>query len=188
MRPIDFTSVCWWVLAVFWAMAAFKAKRTVQHGQSPLVRTVSMTLLVLGFILYYLPLGSVPVLGWRIVPPRSPLVIVGMALCAGGVLFAIWARIFLGGNWSGAVTLKEGHSLVQTGPYAFVRHPIYTGILAGMVGTTLVVGDVRALLPLLNIFGIWRKMKDEETVMRRAFPDEYPGYEKRVKKLVPWII
>ena len=60
-----------------------------------------------------------------------------------GLLFAVWAREHLGSNWSRSVTIKQGHELITTGPYAVVRHPIYTGILAGFLGTAIALSQVR---------------------------------------------
>jgi len=94
----------------------------------------------------------------------------------------------LADNWSGAVTLKEGHSLVTSGPYAIVRHPIYLGVLGAMLGTAIVIGEIRAFLPLLGIFGLWKKMNAEEALLRAAFPQQYEEYSRRVKRLIPGIL
>jgi protein-S-isoprenylcysteine O-methyltransferase Ste14 len=147
-----------------------------------------MMFLALSFVLFYAPLSKVPVLGLKIIPRHSGVAWAGVAMCAAGTGFAIWARHYLAGNWSGTVTLKEGHSLIQSGPYAIVRHPIYSGILFAMLGTALAVGELRAFPALLGALGIWKKMNQEEALMRKAFPGEYADYEQRVKKLVPGIL
>ncbi len=128
-----------------------------------------------------------PVLGRQILPRSAALENLGAWVCAFGVAFAIWARHVLAGNWSGAVTLKEGHCLIQTGPYAIVRHPIYFGFLMAVIGMILSLGELRAFVLLLGMFGLLKKMRDEERILRAAFPDEYPKYEQRVRRLLPGI-
>jgi protein-S-isoprenylcysteine O-methyltransferase Ste14 len=113
----------------------------------------------------------------------------GIALCAAGVAFAIWARRTLGRNWSGNPTIKEGHELIESGPYRFVRHPIYTGILTAMVGTLLGGGKVDQIIILVGSLTIlWFKSRVEESLMMQQFPKAYPEYRKRTKALIPFIL
>ncbi len=106
-----------------------------------------------------------------------------------GVLIAIWARFSLGRNWSGVVTLKEGHELVTSGPYAAIRHPIYTALILLFLGTTLLVGTPSASLGLACvIWSCWVKLRQEETLMLLQFPDSYPAYMARTKRLVPGLV
>jgi protein-S-isoprenylcysteine O-methyltransferase Ste14 len=182
------TAVLWTAFVAYWLFASRHAKRTVATGQPPLVRAAALVFIALGPMLYYLPLSSVPFLGWRLGSPGHALTTVGLGLMVLGLLFAVWARRRLADNWSGAVTLKEDHALVTTGPYSIVRHPIYLGVFVAMLGTGIVIGEVRAFLPLLGIFGIWGKMAAEETLLRAAFPRQYEEYAKRVKRLIPGIL
>jgi hypothetical protein len=93
------------------------------------------------------------------------------------------------GNWSATVTFKQGHELVQAGPYRFVRHPIYTGILLMILSSAIVQGRLQSWLGfLIMCAGFWIKLKQEESLMLRHFPDEYPAYRARVKALVPFLI
>ena len=112
-----------------------------------------------------------------------------VVLCALGLLVAIWARRTLAGNWSSDVTFKQGHELVKAGPYRFVRHPIYTGLLLMCLGSALDIGRLRGWLGLVLVFvGFWIKLKQEETLMLQHFPDDYPAYRKQVKALVPFVV
>ncbi len=121
--------------------------------------------------------------------PQSDLSgVIGCLLCAAGILFAIRARYILGENWSGNVTLKQGHELIRTGPYSIVRHPIYTGALLGLLGSAMVTGEMKGFVAVIVCFlGFWHKLKMEENFMMEEFPDQYPDYRKQVKMLIPFI-
>jgi protein-S-isoprenylcysteine O-methyltransferase Ste14 len=121
--------------------------------------------------------------------PRAPwMVFVGLALVVAGLAFAVWARLVLAGNWSGTVTLKHGHELVRTGPYALARHPIYTGLLTAMLGNAVTIDAVRGVLAFLIItVAFLKKMRTEEAFMAQAFGAEYAAYRAEVPALVPKI-
>ncbi len=94
-------------------------------------------------------------------------------------LFALWARVILGRNWSGVVTLKEGHELVERGPYRFVRHPIYTGMVAMFFATALVQRHLAGFVGALLMFvSFWIKLRTEENLMLQQFPERYADYGK----------
>ena len=113
----------------------------------------------------------------------------GASVCVVGLLMTLWARCTLGGNWNSAVTFKQGHELIRTGPYRLVRHPIYTGLLVMALGTALDFGQLRCWLALpLIAAAFWIKLKREEKLLLRHFPDEYPAYQEQVKALVPFVI
>jgi protein-S-isoprenylcysteine O-methyltransferase Ste14 len=114
---------------------------------------------------------------------------VGLALTFAGCLFACWARVVLGGNWSGNATVKDNHQLIVKGPYAFTRHPIYTGFLTAATGTTLVVGKWSSIVGLaVVVLMLILKMSQEERLMTQQFPETYPSYRQRVKALIPGLL
>jgi protein-S-isoprenylcysteine O-methyltransferase Ste14 len=178
-----FTMVCWAVLDIYWALAARHAKPAVTVRQNRLALLATMLI----YALYCLPLSSIPLLGQRISPRFAAVEILGALMCAFGVGFAIWARRVLARSWNAAVTLQGGHVLVQDGPYAIVRHPIYLGFLVAAVGMVFVLGEVRALVLLFGIEVLLKKMGHEESILRMTFPDQYPEYERRVKRLLPCV-
>jgi protein-S-isoprenylcysteine O-methyltransferase Ste14 len=111
------------------------------------------------------------------------------ALVAIGLGFSVWARVWLGGNWSAEVTVKQNHELVRSGPYALVRHPIYTGVLLALVGTALSVDRWRALIGLgLVAAGFLRKMTVEERFMLAEFGEAYKNYRADVPALIPFVV
>jgi protein-S-isoprenylcysteine O-methyltransferase Ste14 len=109
-------------------------------------------------------------------------------LVLAGMWIAIWARVTLGGNWSSRVTLKEGHELIQRGPYRFVRHPIYSGLLLMVLGTAVLVGRTGGFFALLICFsGFWFKGRQEELLLTKHLPG-YPEYMARTKALIPFVL
>jgi protein-S-isoprenylcysteine O-methyltransferase Ste14 len=130
------------------------------------------------------------------VHPFGPVIIqrtviteyLGVAICALGLCAAIWSRKTLGADWSRDVELKQGHKLVERGPYRFARHPIYTSHLLMGLGTAIASGLLVAFAGFLFFFlGFWIKLKQEESLLITHFPDEYPAYKSRVKALVPFV-
>ena len=104
-------------------------------------------------------------------------------------MFSIWARFVIAGNWSDFVQVKQDHELIVDGPYRWVRHPIYTGLLLMFAGTALAVGEWRgALAVVVAAAAFWRKLKLEEAVMRHQFGDAYAEYAARVPALVPFVV
>jgi protein-S-isoprenylcysteine O-methyltransferase Ste14 len=178
-----FTVGCWLVLDISWVLAARHTKSVITGGQS--WATLLVTFLV--YALYCLPLSSVPLLGQRVLPRLVALQALGALMCMLGAGFAIWSRSVLGRSWSATVTRGDGHCLVQRGPYAIVRHPIYFGFLVAVIGMVLALGEARAFALLFGILILLKKMGREEGILRTAFPSQYLEYEQRVKRLLPWI-
>jgi protein-S-isoprenylcysteine O-methyltransferase Ste14 len=113
---------------------------------------------------------------------------IGVVFCALGIGLAIWARIHLGRNWGMPMSRKENPALVTTGPYAFVRHPIYTGMLLAMLGSTIAESALWTLpLALLGAYFIFSARREEE-LMIEQFPEQYPAYMKRTKMLLPSVL
>ena len=103
-------------------------------------------------------------------------------------MVALWARKTLAGNWSADPMIKENHELIERGPYAYVRHPIYSGMLLMMLGAAIFSGRAGAFAILAIIFfSLWYKARQEERLLTEHFPEEYPKYKARVKALIPFI-
>jgi protein-S-isoprenylcysteine O-methyltransferase Ste14 len=113
---------------------------------------------------------------------------IGTLLVAAGLALSVWARWHLGRNWSGIVTVKQGHTLVTTGPYRRVRHPIYTGLLVGLVGTALAIGAPYGFIATaLILVGLVIKLHVEEERMRDTFRTDYEAYSRRTARLIPGV-
>jgi len=110
---------------------------------------------------------------------------IGGAVTAAGLGFSVWARVHLGVYWSGNVTLKEGHRLIRSGPYRLVRHPIYTGILFGMLGSAIAKDQVLGLLAVaVTVVSFVRKLRIEEKWLTEEFGEEYLQYRREVRALL----
>jgi len=178
---------CWITFVVYWFVSALgqKAIAEKQNIASALAHRIPVGL---GwFLLAYPRLG--PPWNLMLMPRRDWALASGTVICVFGLFVTLWARWTLAGNWSSDVTFKRDHELVKTGPYRFVRHPIYTGLLVMGVGTAVTVGQLHCWVGIvITGIGFWIKLKQEERLMLRHFPDQYPAYQKEVKALVPFVI
>jgi protein-S-isoprenylcysteine O-methyltransferase Ste14 len=176
----------WIVFYVYWVINAWSVKATAER-QSLASSLPNRCLTLAGGILLFWRSPPHP-LETRFIPNTMTAGCSGLGICLLGLALAIWSRNTLGRNWSSVVTLKKEHELVERGPYRFVRHPIYSAILLMSTGTAVAFGRLGCWLGLLLLFwGFWLKLRQEEALLTRNFPAEYPGYMKRVKALVPYV-
>jgi protein-S-isoprenylcysteine O-methyltransferase Ste14 len=181
------TQACWAVLFGYWWLMSRQVK-IATYRQSSAARAVYLFFLILGFVLLYVPATHIAVLDYQIFPLSTITGLTGVGICIAGVAFAIWARKTLGNNWSGNVTLKKEHELIQSGPYSLVRHPIYTGFEICFLGAAITTGQLKGFMAILIIFiNHLQKIKLEEAIMHQQFPGQYEAYAKRVKRLIPFI-
>jgi protein-S-isoprenylcysteine O-methyltransferase Ste14 len=176
----------WWAWAVYWVLSALRNKAT-RRRESPGSRLAHLVPLAIGAALIAWPNPAWSALAWRLWPHSLAAYRIGVSLVIAGLAFAIWARVHLGSNWSGTVTIKQGHELIRSGPYAWVRHPIYTGLITALLGTSIASGTVHAAVGLAIIVeSLMRKSRTEEEFMRATFPGEYERYSAQVPALVPF--
>jgi protein-S-isoprenylcysteine O-methyltransferase Ste14 len=178
------TNACWLIFLLYWLLSSRSVKPTQERvgGIGGYWHYVSVALVVLLFNVPVYPLTL------SLVPHSAGIAILGSVFAIGGLAIAIAARRTLASNWSGSVTFKRDHELITTGIYQYVRHPIYTGVLLMLLGTALLVGTLGAMIGFLVLFiTFWFKLKQEEALMERHFPREYPAYKRRVKALIPYV-
>jgi protein-S-isoprenylcysteine O-methyltransferase Ste14 len=179
----------WLACAAYWLLSASKVKATARQESiaSRAAHLVPMTIVILLLIAPPgLPWGF---LGGRMLPGGPAMHWIGVAVVAAGLTFAVWARRHLGTNWSGTVTVKSDHKLVRSGPYRFVRHPIYSGGLLAVAGTAIARGEWHALLALLILFATcWWKLQREERWMGETFGEDYAKYRAEVSALIPFVL
>ena len=131
--------------------------------------------------------AAVPRADWRPLEIHPPgLRILGLAILLAATALTVWARLALGAMWSAAPTVKQEHQLRTGGPYAITRHPIYTGFLGMMLGSLLLAGGGRWIVPFaIYLVALEFKIRIEERLMLAEFPDDYPRYRRHVPQLVP---
>ena len=182
----ELTVFFWIAHEIFWAVLSRGNKQTARKGRT-LPRIVALAAILLGFALLYAPWFSVGILAAEITPENTLSGIAGAVLCGSGIFFAWWSRQTLGTNWSGEVTIKKDHELVQRGPYSIVRHPIYSGSLLALLGSAAAMNELKGFLAVGLVFvGLLKKIGEEESVLESHF-SEYREYKLRVKKLIPFI-
>src|SRR5579871_5710515 len=160
-------------IIIVWFIAAARTKRTAERQslESALAHRIPVAT---GWWLMLVPNFHGP-LARQVIPRTDFSELIGTGICVLGLIFTLWARQTLAGNWSSNVTFKQDHELIRRGPYHIVRHPIYTGLLAMFLGTGIYIGQVRGSLSLLLvIIGFWIKLNQEERLLLRHFPDAYP--------------
>ena len=180
----------WLAWAAYWWALSRRVKAT-ERRESLYSRLAFIVPLLFAGVLLFAPILEIPVINARFLPLAAWRVWggVGVALNLVGLLLAVWARMYLGRNWSGVVTIKEDHELITGGPYRMVRHPIYTGLLLAFVGLALARGEWRSILGVVIAAGaFWRKLRIEECWMRERFGDKYQTYSQRVAALIPFVI
>ena len=178
----------WIVLCGFWLLAATAQKRTIRR-QSTGSRLLQVIIVFLGVAPLFLHPFRSGLLGENFLTGRVSIHIIGLLLTLAGATLAIWARVVLGTNWSGLVTVKENHALITNGPYTWVRHPIYSGLLLALLGTALVQGKVVYLIVIsLAAVALWVKLRTEERFMYETFGEEYRYYHQNVKALIPHVL
>jgi protein-S-isoprenylcysteine O-methyltransferase Ste14 len=196
-RSIAFAWLLW---AVVWVVMALRTKPTLRREgfgsglafRVPIVLSMLLLLLAKRTHLGMALQASGTPWSWlfmRFIRFYPGVVFVGAPLTLLGIAFCFWARFELAGNWSASVALKQGHELIQAGPYRLVRHPIYTGALVAVGGTACAIGQWRGLLALALTFGaVWYRAGAEERLMTATFGDDYRRYQARVRRLIPFIL
>ncbi|HXB74462.1 MAG TPA: isoprenylcysteine carboxylmethyltransferase family protein [Candidatus Acidoferrales bacterium] len=185
--PNWYVGAAWTLLLIVWVIGAFRTKRT-ERSASRGARLGELCLLVVAFSLLFRKSLRFGPLAWRVIPETPPFQWAGLAIAIVGIGFAMWARFYLGSNWSAIAGVKQGHSLVRSGPYSMVRHPIYTGLIVAGFGTALVSGALSCFVALPLMIVAWRKKSlIEEGFMREQFGPEYQRYMHEVKALIPFV-
>ena len=184
--PVPWIPALWAAWALYWAFSAAGRFRVVKaegssrfHYRVPLVLAA---LALLGPRLW-------PELDGRIIPETVTGEVLGTVLLALGLGLAVVARVHLGVHWSGRIALGADHHLVRSGPYRFMRHPIYSGVLLAFAGTAVAFGDWRSVVALaIAVAALWTKLRREERMMAARFAGEYADYQARVAALVPGLL
>lgn len=179
-------SAAWILFLVFWVVSSFTAKRIAKgEGRAGILRRV-LTGLVAYFLLFKADDPRLGPLSLRFVPDKLSIAWIDAAATLLGVLFAIWTRVHIGKYWSATVALKSEHQLIRSGPYARIRHPIYTGIILAIAGTGLAVGRYAAILALaIYVVAFWFKARKEEALLAGEFGPAFDEHRRSTGFFLP---
>jgi protein-S-isoprenylcysteine O-methyltransferase Ste14 len=180
---MNLSLILWAIFALYWTLSGRNSAPT-QSAESSASTFVHQLLLLISLLLVVLPLpwlkGSIPIDRFRFLAP------LGLFIQSASLLFAVWARWHLGRNWSGAVRIAVDHELIRTGPYRFLRHPIYTAMLGMTLGTAIVSGRYQAFLGIaILVLAYLRKTRLEEQALLDNFGAAYEDYRRDTWALVP---
>jgi len=186
IQPLWASLALWLVFSFYWSLAARNAAPT-KSAEPRASFLFHQTLISVSLVLLF---WRVPVLAdRRWLPDITVLVLAGTAVQAAFMLLAFWARWHLGQNWSAAITAKVGHQLIRSGPYRFVRHPIYAAMLGMYFGTAVASGEWHALAGLFILaVAYWRKIRSEERNLSAVFGTEYDSFRRNSWALIPWLV
>ncbi len=182
---MDLISTPWLLLAGYWLVSAFRVRPT-EKAEPAWSRFSTIAAVIVGIELLTGHWFLSQFLGSRFVPNLPGVRYAGICLVWLGVAIAMWARYHLGEYWSATVTIKIGHRIIESGPYGYIRHPIYSGILLGLVGTALAVGQWRQVGALLLILIVCLfKARREEGMLTAQLGETYQEYKRRTGMLIP---
>jgi protein-S-isoprenylcysteine O-methyltransferase Ste14 len=177
----------WIVVALVWVVGMLTAKRAVRR-QSTGSRVLQTLFPAAAMVLLSRPHPAVALLAWQVLPDTPVVGWIGLVVALLGAVVAVWARIALGRNWSATVTITERHELVRRGPYRFVRHPIYSGLLLMVLGTAIAQGQLRGPIALGLVFtGFLLKSRTEDRFMLEQFGPEYVQYGREARAMIPGV-
>ena len=185
----NIVAALWLAWGVYWFVAARHVKPAVQ-SEAAGTRALRLFPLILCVILFVSPRALLPYpLGLRWLPLSWSWYFLGVALVVVGLALSAWARWHLGSNWSGVISLKQGHDLVRSGPYRLLRHPIYAGLLLAMLGSAIAWGDWRGVLAFaLAVVAIVPRIGAEDALMAKTFGETYLDYRRRTAAIIPFLI
>jgi protein-S-isoprenylcysteine O-methyltransferase Ste14 len=176
----------WLSWAAYWILAAI-GSRSRKRTEPRLSRLAHILLVISAFLLLFFEPLRIGVLGQRVLSSGVAIHISALCLVAAGLSLAAWARIRLGQHWSGAIAITRDQRLIEVGPYAFVRHPIYSGLLVAILGSAIAVDELGAMLAVpIAFFAYWRKTRIEEKWLVCEFGQQYESYRRRVGALLPF--
>jgi len=180
-------TIAWLLFVAYWWISAIGVKKNVRRRSLRWEAGIRILALAVIAALVRFP-GSRAFLARASAIVNSTEASAGLILCLAGFALAVWARLHLGRNWGMPMTFKEGHELVTGGPYRYIRHPIYTGMLLAIIGSALVIGPVwLAVFVGVAIYCVC-SARTEEGLMVQAFPEEYTQYKRRTKAFIPFVV
>jgi protein-S-isoprenylcysteine O-methyltransferase Ste14 len=184
-RLLEVLRDVWSVFGVYWVAVGMRAKAAQTH-EVHWYRITRLAVLLIVFLLLFWRRTAIGFLGRPFLPDIVAITYVAFAFTIAGLAIALWARIHLGQYWSDKVVLQSGHQLIRTGPYAYMRHPVYSGVLLGVLGTALLLGEWRGLLAFMVLLMNYAiKAKKEERILAERFPVDFQEHLSQAGFFLP---
>jgi protein-S-isoprenylcysteine O-methyltransferase Ste14 len=184
-RAFDLAGKAWAIWALWWLAMAFLNKST-KRRESVAQRIEHLVPAMLGFALVFREGFGGTWLARPIWAANPVLLIFCVIATILGLLFAVWARLILGSNWSGTVTIKTNHQLIRRGPYRWIRHPIYTGMLAALLATAMIQGLLSGMIGFAFVFlALYRKARREESFLSQEFGEGFSEHRQHTGMFLP---
>jgi protein-S-isoprenylcysteine O-methyltransferase Ste14 len=185
LTPRHIVDALWTFFILYWLLASLNVNR-MRKREPVSQRLAFLFILVAGCSLLIHAGLRLGILTGRFVPSQPWVQWLGVALTAAGIAFAIWARVHIGKYWSASVSLREGHQLIRTGPYARIRHPIYSSILLALAGTFLMNGRYIELAAFgIILLGFIVKAKREEALLSGEFGPAFDEHRRHTGFFLP---
>jgi protein-S-isoprenylcysteine O-methyltransferase Ste14 len=176
----QFIALCWAIFIIYWIAASFGVKRTVEKQAGWWRIQILLIAVAIAFFL-----NHHDVILWSY---TLTVGIIADIVTLIGLIVILWARTVLGGNWSTTAVLKEDQELIQSGPYRYVRHPIYSGLMLMVLGVAIFYGRAIGFVAFtISFIASWLRARQEEKLLTKHFPEEYPNYKKQVKAFIPFV-
>ncbi len=184
-----FIALCWTTLFVYMIVAAFRASRKVESDSRWNWSWLVLALIVAAFA-FLSNKDHLPAFVTWMVLAHSPIAgLVADLLALAGLSIALWGRIALGRNWNLYPSFQQDHELIESGPYAYVRHPMYSGLTLMLLGTVIWYGaGLGFIIFFACLPATWFKLSQEEKILTRHFGAAYSNYKRRVKALIPFLL
>jgi protein-S-isoprenylcysteine O-methyltransferase Ste14 len=186
MFPYDIITASFWLIfIVYWGISAFNTKRSSKK----MWRWFGFRLLLIGIVIvvFHSELWN-SLYSYHVDTIGPAYGGIGLVLCGIGIGYAIYARVYLGRNWGMPMSIKESPELVTDGPYAYVRHPIYSGVSLAMLGSAFASSFVwLAAFAIFGAYFFYSATREEQTMLK-AFPETYPAYKQRTKMFIPFVL
>lgn len=187
MDFLNIEKMMWFAITIYWIVSALFVKKTIKRQPAP-ERLVYIICVLIAFTLLFENYISFAFLYRPVLFQSEIWKMAGLIICAAGLIFSLTARIYLGENWSGTITIKKNHQLIQSGPYRITRNPIYTGFLIAFAGCAISLGQTRGWLGIIFLLAAMLvKIKKEEEFMNEVFGTSFQSYKAKVKRLIPGI-
>jgi protein-S-isoprenylcysteine O-methyltransferase Ste14 len=184
-RAFGIEGQAWMIWALWWLAMAFFSKST-KRRESPLQRVEHLLPAVVGFALVFREGFGGALLARPIFVAGPISLLICVVVTVLGLLFAVWARLTLGANWSGTITIKTDHQLIRRGPYRWIRHPIYTGMLAALLATAITQGLWSGVVGFAFVFfALFRKARREELFLSQEFGEGFAEHRQHTGMFLP---